>query len=502
MSEIQTDFRSNNQKVLMFKNESLTSQEAFSLLANFDPKIDPSTTELNKPQGGEVFYFYTEDPKESEDWKMDKNTWYNNGQKLRPGKVNPGEPQVYKIYHLLKIGNEKYKDFVKYVLMLPNTKLPVIVQYIGNHEIYKTSCHGNSKNANTVFERKLPLDVVVLIFHKLSVYYHNQIIRGFCNRGNYVLKDDYSRLLRDFENVVFRPTVTIESIVSDFKNCNLESIFEQKLNIEDSTNSNTSSNSDSTPENSVVSIEPVTTDVPKNSKIMRAKWFVEKGLIQFCSQMGCFNIRDVNNNVFMVTLYPKPVCSCYEKTDCSHIIAVQISIGAVDVVKKVNSKLKLTKLKEKKNLKSGRKYRDNEDEEIVPVKNSTKNSKKNKNIEENMALNVGKDGSNVNEIVNEQSVEVTGSTDSNELRVYPKILKKKQKNILLLNDKDFDFKKLINESDLLIKPEDLPDGVVNIDFFIYRNCFSDEGYLSIMSVVENKKKHLNPKRDRKLKTNN
>ena len=83
--------------------------------------------------------------------------------------------------------------------------------------------------------------------------------------------------------------------------------------------------------------------------------------------------------------------------------------------------------------------------------------------------------------------------------MFPKILTKKQKNILLLiiEAKTFDFKNLIDESDLIFKPENLSDGVLKIDFNVYKNCFTEDGFISLESVLDLKRKIMTPKRDKK-----
>lgn len=59
----------------------------------------------------------------------------------------------------LDLVNHKFTKFIikffiaKHVFILPNTQLPVIVQYIGNHKLYQPSFHSNSKNGNLFFER-------------------------------------------------------------------------------------------------------------------------------------------------------------------------------------------------------------------------------------------------------------------------------------------------------------------------------------------------------------
>ena len=47
---------------------------------------------------------------------------------------------------------------------------------------------------------------------------------------------------------------------------------------------------------------------------------------------------------------------------------------------------------------------------------------------------------------------------------------------LVLDSKIFDFNNLIYKSDLLVKPEDLPCGELNVDFYVYKHCFTDDAF--------------------------
>ena len=215
--------------------------------------------------------------------------------------------------------------------MLPNTQMPVIIQYIGNHEVYQPSSHGNSKNDNRIFEpakksitEKLKAEVRYV--NPNIVYKENQHvarnlkqlqnIKYYANRNRRVHMDeicatqllfkdlnfihsittapdlivtaydeslvdeinsmiataskpvmctyDYSRLLRDYDTVILRPSATIESIIDDIKNNNLETFFNQKLNLEDQNKSNLESNNS---DDFIASTEPIINDVPKTQKL-------------------------------------------------------------------------------------------------------------------------------------------------------------------------------------------------------------------------------------------
>ena len=73
--------------------------------------------------------------------------------------------------------------------------------------------------------------------------------------------------------------------------------------------------------------------------------------------------------------------------------------------------------------------------------------------------------------------------------VFPKILTKKQKNILslVLELKDFNFVNLIQEKDLVVSPENMHNGVLHIDFEVFRNCFSSDAFEMLQLNLEEKK---------------
>lgn len=77
----------------------------------------------------------------------------NNGHRLQPKYAKPNEPQIYKMYYLIKIEINSSTDFVKHVYSLPNTRAPVLIHYIGNEQLFIQSSHGNAKNKNNIFER-------------------------------------------------------------------------------------------------------------------------------------------------------------------------------------------------------------------------------------------------------------------------------------------------------------------------------------------------------------
>ena len=95
------------------------------------------------------------------------------------------------------------------------------------------------------------------------------------------------------------------------------------------------------------------------SNDLRAKWMVNNNKVHLVPNLQVFNVSNENNDVFVVKLNPEK-CSCPEVKGCSHIKAVNLSIGKnhPNLKKKLPnlSQLRANKRNQKK---SGRKYRDN-----------------------------------------------------------------------------------------------------------------------------------------------
>ncbi|CAF1140993.1 unnamed protein product [Brachionus calyciflorus] len=224
------------------------------------------------------------------------------------------------LYYKVDLGQKNYSDkFIKYVFGLPDIDCPVVVQYLGEPEVYKPSSRGNSKNKNSVFQATKPSD---------------------------------------------QETQSIASLKFEFS--------EQNTN-ENNIDSNGSSNS--TNSNSLESDNEQSNIIM--SKKIRAKWLVENGMV-ILSKLGCFNVKDDNDEIYLVNLFPKPKCTCVIKEYCCHIMAVHMNIG-YNVESKKKKPLTLTKLraKAKNNKESGRKYRENYE---IDVELS------NKDIEENQVI--------------------------------------------------------------------------------------------------------------------
>jgi hypothetical protein len=147
-----------------------------------------------------------------------------------------------------------------------------------------------------------------------------------------------------------RPIVSIESIVESIKS---NEIFKDSLS---------SSENSSEPDVEIDTISSQTqtrNDNPLSSRIVRAKWLITNNCVHL-SKLGCFNVKDEDEEVYLVTLFPNCKCSCVIKENCSHIFAAKMSIG-LECSNESKKPITLSKLRNTKrnNKKAGRKYRDN-----------------------------------------------------------------------------------------------------------------------------------------------
>ncbi len=63
-----------------------------------------------------------------------------------------------------------------------------------------------------------------------------------------------------------------------------------------------------------------------SSNDLRAKWIVNNNKVHLVPNLQVFSVSNENNDVFVVKLNPEK-CSCQEVKGCSHIRAVNLSIG-------------------------------------------------------------------------------------------------------------------------------------------------------------------------------
>jgi hypothetical protein len=209
--------------------------------------------------------------------------------------------------------------------------------------------------------KEVPIDVAALSYFKLSVYYANEIKRGFASCGLYSLKTEYSHLKVTYDEVSLRPAVKIEEIVSEIKENHANELMAMQV----------SETNEIEPSQATTSqASKLVVDV-SDSKTIRAKNLIQQNGIVINVQLGVFNVKD-GEEVYVVKLNAKS-CSCLEGKNCCHVLAVGLSTGTViDKPKRLN----LNKLRSKTrgNKKAGRKYRENE--KVLVINKDAKESDK------------------------------------------------------------------------------------------------------------------------------
>jgi hypothetical protein len=70
-----------------------------------------------------------------------------------------------------------------------------------------------------------------------------------------------------------------------------------------------------------------------------------------------------------------------------------------------------------------------------------------------------------------------------------KFKKKDQRLIsLVLDEKDFDFNSKITEDMLIVLPENIPYGALNVDFSKFKDRFEEEAFNTLVVLIEIRKK--------------
>jgi hypothetical protein len=211
---------------------------------------------------------------------------------------------------------------------------------------------------------ELPLDVVGLIFQKLSVHFCNQIKMGFGQTGNYHLSQEHQSQFVDHRFQSFRDCTEPEKFIVELSSQGYNtdeflkiagiksSTIHQKVDLTsgDSNTDFSDSATDSEIDCSIVSNSKLTNDENENtskskstticgksneatdnssndeddeisasapsvvesfkkmsinnSRVARAKYFCQHSKVHFNQQLKIYNITDENDIVYMVKVYP------------------------------------------------------------------------------------------------------------------------------------------------------------------------------------------------------
>ncbi len=260
-----------------------------------------------------------------------------------------------------------------------------------------------SEGFNFLFKRKdlnghkeVDVDIAILSFNQLHIYYFNEIRRGFGGVGNFNLKREFCRLRTTFNVQELRKVESPEDIVKFIKK-NLDDLLNQRKNsqLESSSESGSllgetnsqSGESVGQPANVSESGSQANSEFGSQansesgsqantsgfrfhrqaSNEIRAQWFIDNNKVELCPKMQVFNVKNEKDIIHAVKLNPES-CSCPEKKGCAHLLAAKLAVGLLTKREK-NKFPNLNQLKSnyRGKKKTGRKYRDN-----IPEENNKK----------------------------------------------------------------------------------------------------------------------------------
>lgn len=75
----------------------------------------------------------------------------------------------------------------------------------------------------------------------------------------------------------------------------------------------------------------------------RAQIVLQSDNLSFDTKLHVFNVRGLSGITRVVSLYPKPTCSCPSTGECYHIVAAKLSLGMP--ISEANKKTNLTQLR-------------------------------------------------------------------------------------------------------------------------------------------------------------
>ncbi|RNA44067.1 hypothetical protein BpHYR1_014825 [Brachionus plicatilis] len=367
-----------------------------------------------------------------------------NGYVNSSGNTVPGWKTDFTDYYILNISKD-VKNLAAYAVK------PIAKRLFNNFTGLTTNQSEGLNNLLKMINKRneVPLDVIVLSVHQLSIYYSNEVKLGFGNRGNYGLKPEFQEMcfldtryiniresmapsdvvksltcdrqeLLKLCGVSFTPINTSEEssseaseaeyVFEDLEYRSIDRSIDRSLNVEyqlddvveninelflhDNEQEDNSQKTLSQSTKTATSTLNATLDCPSsdgeeleeeqpfelknryNSKIARALWFVNKKKINFDLDLKLYFITDEKNNCLQVKLLPKPTCTCLEKQNCSHILAVQ-SINGIDISNsyKMPNITQITKAKNSGS--TGRKRKGDAVNTIEPLSSQTSNNNNN-----------------------------------------------------------------------------------------------------------------------------
>ena len=188
--------------------------------------------------------------------------------------------------------------------------------------------------------KEAPLDSLVLSLYQLQAFYLNETKRGLAGLGNYNVAQKYHAVCLDQIAVQYLPTNSPEEIVKRIKEGERNGEIPQvkvKKESEDQ--------------------QPQEKQMRTLSAHARAQLVLQNDNISFDTKLHVFNVKGISGVTRVVTLFPRPSCSCPSTGECYHILATKLIMGMSVSTKP--ARRNLTQLRRntrsKKDKKSGRK---------------------------------------------------------------------------------------------------------------------------------------------------
>lgn len=263
-----------------------------------------------------------------------------------------------------------------------------LIEPLNIYNPYSGITNNSAESMNAVIKRLLnwkeaPADTLILCLQKLQLYYWNEILRGFCNLGQYRLRSEFGNLIQNVEEIQFPTNICNPQDIIDKVKENIQSFSKQSDDMiaADSNDSSLDKKQMSTTEKKVLPIKVLAEDggkildqcenettetFAKSDKYLNATvvldlpeekcpidkrhWtqaalaqaVIDENRIYHCSKMQTFIVEGSKNDKYAVSLHPKEKCQCPSTGTCYHILAVRKSVG-LDIGRKKTC-VNLTKL--------------------------------------------------------------------------------------------------------------------------------------------------------------
>ena len=171
-----------------------------------------------------------------------------------------------------------------------------------------------SEGFNTVLKRlqqwkEAPVDSILFCLYQLQNYYCNEIQRGICQSGNYILCPRFISLAQSPESVQLTESILPEDVIARVRCQELHDPQEMTSCMQ------------TLEEPSVCGSDNLT------SQLARAKLVIAENRLSHDPKLGVFVVKNSEGKSNAVTLFPKQSCTCPSTCECYHILAAKISLG-------------------------------------------------------------------------------------------------------------------------------------------------------------------------------